>query len=232
MNTERIAAWLRGHEIELDTSRPRGSGAFYRVFEGRFGIQRCAVSISKERWEDVTHQEPERMRKDYNTLCTLGAGGVLRAIHLVAMFSVFQDVDGHLVHIWELADPAESADRTKTLRTIMDARSTGMDRAEAVRFFQMVAAGINSLKVAGFRHGDLKPENVLAFGEALKLGDLSQIKHIGDEPPSSTGVHNLKYCPHGDDWRRNDPYAWDTYAMVLMYVEARTGRYPFGDTCE
>ena len=102
-----------------------------------------------------------------------------------------------------------------------------------IAVLQQLTAGFTALHEAGWYHGDVKPENILAgYTEAgspeVRIVDFGKASPIGHMPAASTGF-NLQYAaPEVILSARNitDQRA-DIYSLALLLYEWMEGRHPF-----
>jgi serine/threonine protein kinase len=97
--------------------------------------------------------------------------------------------------------------------------------AEALDFLNARRHVRDGRKV-GFQHGDVKPNNILLFGDVAKLTDhgLATVTHGPTTPCSRQGTsgYAAPEVYHGTltDWS-------DQYSLAVTYYAMRTGTFPF-----
>jgi serine/threonine protein kinase len=78
----------------------------------------------------------------------------------------------------------------------------------------------------GFQHGDVKPNNILLFGDVAKLTDygLATSMHMNSVPCSRQGTRDYAgpevFCGTMTDWS-------DQYSLAVTYYALRAGALPF-----
>lgn len=84
-------------------------------------------------------------------------------------------------------------------------------------------------KVVAVRHCDVKPSNMLMFGDVFKLTDygLTMVATSNLQPHRRAGT--LDYAAPEVFQGRISEHT-DQYALAISYVQLRTGKFPFHDT--
>ena len=162
---------------------------------------------------------------------------ILRSIshpHLVVTFGSWI-VDESLVIAMELAD-GTLWDRW------IEARSRGLagiPRGELIGFMADAAEGLDYLNegrhVVGGRppmsiqHRDVKPQNLLRFGDGVKVADLGMARLLDRATVDHTGSWSCAYA--APEFFENRTTRWsDQYSLAVTYCQLRAGRLPFGGT--
>jgi serine/threonine protein kinase len=112
-----------------------------------------------------------------------------------------------------------------------------MVRKHACQIVSQAAAGIDFLntrqhmiggRAVAFQHGDVKPSNMLVFGDRVKLSDFGL--------SSATTTPLRRFLPVGTanyaapEVLQGRLSAWtDQYALAITYCQLRGGRFPFND---
>lgn len=159
--------------------------------------------------------------------------GRLSHPNLVRMYQVWTHL-GYVISAMELAEGS--------LLDLLDAYRSELDAPvapeEIACHLSQVAAVLDFLNTrqhhldgrrVAFQHCDVKPSNVLLFGDTAKLCD------FGLSSPTSTTLRahqragTLDYAaPEVFQGRLSD--RTDQYALAVTYYQLRTGELPFGDT--
>jgi serine/threonine protein kinase, bacterial len=100
--------------------------------------------------------------------------------------------------------------------------------AQAIDFLNTRRHTINEQRMA-VRHCDVKPSNILVFGQTVKLADFS----LAVPTTATMGYHRRsgtpRYCAPEvfQGWLSDRT---DQYALAISYYQLRTGCFPFPDT--
>ena len=139
-------------------------------------------------------------------------------------------VPGYLVFWMELADG--------TLQDLYEVYQEELGQPispdHLLPLLSQAAAGLDFLNTRRHRlgvrnvtlqHGDVKPSNLLLFGETVKLGDFSLTAPLGDRRRGGTPGYMAPEVLRGRPSDRSDQYA-----LAVTYCQLRGGRRPFRDS--
>jgi len=84
-------------------------------------------------------------------------------------------------------------------------------------------------QVVGIQHGDVKPGNLLLFGDVVKLCDFGLSRVMTADLTSHRRVGTLAYAAPEVFQGRISRWA-DQYSLAVTYYELRTGKLPFPRT--
>ncbi len=155
----------------------------------------------------------------------------VRHPHLIAIVAT-RLVDGMLAIIMELAD-----------RTLMDRLCEaqregheGIPRGELLKYLSEAAEGIDFLNGIGsdvghrILHRDIKPQNLLLFGNCVKVADFSLAESIQFKVTESSGSTPTYAAP--EQFAGTATLQSDQYSLAVTYCVLRTGRPPFDGRIE
>jgi len=164
----------------------------------------------------------------------LRAAHSMRGVRHPNLLSVYGAwaVEGTLVLAMELAE--------ETLQDLLKrARAggkPGIDRAELLRHMEDAARGLDFLNDARHEvdgkprvrimHRDVKPQNLLLVGGAVKIGDFGLARLLDETLATVTGGLTAGYAPP-ELFRRKVAPGSDQYSLAVTYCYLRTGRLPF-----
>ena len=141
---------------------------------------------------------------------------------------------GYLVVAMELADGS----LLDLLDVYLREMETPLPPAHVCFFLSQAAAALDFMNarqhvVAGarvaFRHCDVKPANLLVFGQHVKVADFSLAVQVTAPMWYHRKVGTLHYCgPEVFQGYLSD--RTDQYALAVTYYQLRTGALPFRDT--
>jgi tetratricopeptide (TPR) repeat protein len=155
----------------------------------------------------------------------------IRHANLVTVFGAWQ-TRGALIVAMELAD-GSLWDRYREAR---DAGLPGIPISELIGYLDDAAKAIDFLndprhalpggERVGVLHRDIKPHNLLLFGNCVKLADFGLAQVMGAHAPTDKVQATLAYaCPecfHGLSSIRSDQYS-----LAVTYCQLRSGRLLF-----
>lgn len=145
----------------------------------------------------------------------------LRHPNLVTIFDIRTDEDEDHWIVMEYAGG-------QTLEQVLAEHPQGLPPAEALRWIQGVAAGVEFLHTRGLVHRDLKPGNIFADQGTVKVGDVGLSKFITPSRRSAQteSVGTVHYMAPEVSRGRYGPEV-DVYAAGILLVEMLTGKVPF-----
>lgn len=201
--------------------RRLGAGGFADVWEAETGDgQHVALKYLPSRDRQVGSQEVRSLQ-------------VVRELHhpnLVKIFGVWCQ-PGYLVIGMELGDCS--------LQDLLDSCEREMGKpvtpelvcrllrqaAEAIDFMNAPRHQVGGRPTA-IRHGDIKPSNLLLFGDTVKLADFG-LTTWRSSPSQAIGGTPAFAAPEVFQGRPSD--RTDQFALALSYCILRSGRLPFPD---
>ena len=135
-------------------------------------------------------------------------------------------VDGQLVIVSELADECLADVFQRYLENGFD----GIDREKLVAYLKDAAEALDDLSTRhSLQHLDVKPENLLIFGDHVKIADFGLVKDVNDCNQSMvTGMTPAYAAPEIFDGRPSSKS--DQYALAIVFQEMLTGTRPFDGT--
>ncbi len=155
--------------------------------------------------------------------------------HLLPVRRVWAD-RGCVVAVMDLADGS----LFDLLEVSLSEFGLPLPADQVCHYLAQAAAGLDFLNArrhqhncsrAGFQHGDIKPSNLLLFGEAVRVCDFGLASptaaDVVTQRPAGTPAYAAPEVFRGQRSR------WtDQYALAVSYCELRGGRLPFRDTPE
>ncbi len=145
--------------------------------------------------------------------------------NVIRVHDLFElDLDGapHIICVTELAEGPTLQDRL---------RSTLMTEDEATDLAGDLIDGLDAFHRHGLVHGDVKPANVMWFGQSWKLVDPSATEPYLDTPQTSAVISHertLSYVPPELlDTPGRTRRAGDVWALGVTIYEATVGGNPF-----
>jgi len=135
------------------------------------------------------------------------------------------------------------ADKTlgQVLDQYKDQGRPGVPPEELIGYFREVAAALDFLNAArhqlghrrvAIQHRDVKPDNIMLAGDAVKLTDFGLAKVMDTEHvPAEIRPDSVGFTFHyaAPEVLRGKVTRWsDQYSLAITYYELRTGRLPYG----
>jgi serine/threonine protein kinase, bacterial len=221
----RLAAPLQRDMVPFPGYRLRralGRGGFGEVWEAETSTGEVALKFLPCTSERATRQE----------LRSIQAVRELRHPNLIRIDRVWCQ-PGYIVVAMERAQ-ASLLDLLEVYQSELGTPVAGRD---ACQLLAQAAAGLDFLNAArheihGLRvavqHRDVKPSNLLLFGDTVKLSDFGAASlltsAVSSCPPAGTVAYSAPEVFHGQVTR------WtDQYALAVSYCHLRGGRLPFAD---
>jgi serine/threonine protein kinase len=175
-------------------------------------------------------------QSERNTLQELRSLQALRQLshpHLVPIEQVWSHL-GYIVLSMELAD----GNLLDLLELYQDEYGCGVPREHLCPLLGQAAMALDYLnthqhKIGNRRgiiqHCDVKPSNLLLFGERVKVADFGLTSLVGAEMEHHRRAGTLDYCAPEVFQGRLSAKS-DQYALAVSYCLLRSGRLPFTDT--
>jgi serine/threonine protein kinase len=129
-----------------------------------------------------------------------------------------------------------------TLQDLFDAyqseRGTGIEPIQLCEYLRQAAVALDFLNLqkhklgswpGTIQHCGVKPQNLLLFGERVKLVDYNHASPTTRFLPTGTRVSSARYMAP-EVWQGRLMNATDQYALAMTYVYLRTGCLAINDT--
>lgn len=155
----------------------------------------------------------------------------LRHPNLLVTFGAWT-VEGNLILAMELADRT-LWDRYREARA---AGLPGIPPEELLGYLGEAARGLDHLNkgnhplggraIAGMQHRHVKPQNILLFGDAVKVADFGMSRLRSQSIACQTGPRSFAYAAP-EFFRKQATRQSDQYCLAITYCHMRGGRLPF-----
>jgi formylglycine-generating enzyme required for sulfatase activity/serine/threonine protein kinase len=155
----------------------------------------------------------------------------IRHANLLPMFGAWQQ-EGRLIIAMELAD-GNLLDR---LRHAQNEGQPGIPADELLQYLRDAARGLDFLNqcrdplgasdAVGIQHKDVKPQNLLLVGGAVKVADFDLVRVLEHTIDNATGSLTPAYA--APEFFHDRVTRWsDQYCLAVTYCQLRGGRLPF-----
>jgi serine/threonine protein kinase len=102
--------------------------------------------------------------------------------------------------------------------------------ADALDFLNLQKHQLNGQSLS-IQHCDIKPSNLLLFGDTLKIADFGLVSALSSQTEHRNRSGTMNYCAPEVLQGRVSTYT-DQYSLAVTYCELRGGRFPFEDTAD
>jgi serine/threonine protein kinase, bacterial len=102
--------------------------------------------------------------------------------------------------------------------------------ADALDFLNAREHWINS-QIISIQHCDIKPSNLLLFGDTLKIGDFGLASSLSSQVEHRSGSGTMNFCAP-EILRGQLSTQTDQYSLAVTYCILRGGRFPFADSAD
>lgn len=138
---------------------------------------------------------------------------------LISTHAVFE-FNGRLVVVMERAD--------SSLAKLLERHPGGLPVRQLLPWVGEACDAIHWLHANNIFHRDVKPANILVFGEHIKVADVGLARaYRGDVASDTTPIGSPPYMAPELWGGRQPSAASDLYALAVTYVMLRLGRPPF-----
>lgn len=200
-----------------------GRGGFAEVYSGEKDKLPHAFKISLDpldaKLKHMAAREFEFLSQD-----------AVKDCHEIVQLHGWDDETEYLITWWDLCEQSLG----QRLKENAALKRPGLPRDELCRFLHDAAKGIDVVNELGFRHQDIKPENLLVVRGGAKVADFGLAEFTGASTKSGSGSGTKGYMPL-EAYRKNGGQRGkitstvDIYALAATTIELATGHGPFGN---
>jgi len=191
-----------------------GSGGYGEVWsaEAPGGLQKAIKLVHG-------YHDEERAQSELKSLDRIKS---IRHPFLLSLERI-EVVNGQLVIVSELADECLA----DVFQRFVENGFDGIDRDKLIAYLKDAAEALDDLSANhSLQHLDVKPENLLIFGDHVKIADFGLVKDVNDCNQSLvTGMTPAYAAPEIFDGRPSSKS--DQYALAIVFQEMLTGTRPF-----
>jgi serine/threonine protein kinase len=195
-----------------------------------------------EVWETIVPEGPPLALKFMYAVDSCHAGVEVRALqsmqrlyhpNLLRTHNVWS-LPGHIVISMDLADGSLQ----DLFFAYLDEYGTPLPPDQVCLYLTQAAEGIDFLnhrqhmhdgKRVGYQHGDIKPSNLLIFGDTVKLADFGLAVPMAQSRSQRLPVGTVQFAA-AEMFQGCVTDQSDQYALAVSYCLLRGGRVPFTDS--
>jgi WD40 repeat protein len=149
----------------------------------------------------------------------------IRHPHLLSIFG-FWIIEEHLWIAFELAEMNFLEYVKKNKPSENEILSMFTDAAEALNFLNQKRHLLEDGETVSILHRDIKPQNMLIVGGALKLGDFGLARILDEETNQHSGCMTPSYSPP-EFFQEKMSATSDQYSLAITYCQIKGGALPF-----
>ena len=149
----------------------------------------------------------------------------IRHPHLLSIFG-FWIIEEHLWIAMELAEMNFLEYVNKVHPSENAILSMFTEAAEALDFLNQKQHFSDGSEIVGILHRDIKPQNMLIVGGALKIGDFGLARILDEEKNQHSGCMTPGYSPP-EFFQEKMSASSDQYSLAITYCKIRGGTMPF-----
>lgn len=149
----------------------------------------------------------------------------IRHPHLLSIFG-FWIIEEHLWIAMELAEMNFLEYMNKVNPSENAILSMFTEAAEALDFLNQKQHFSDGGEIVAILHRDIKPQNMLIVGGALKIGDFGLARILDEEKNQHSGCMTPSYSPP-EFFQEKMSASSDQYSLAITYCKIRGGTMPF-----